>query len=41
MSAPDGPEQAPPPKLFTVVLFYLLAAGTVGMAAWALISILG
>jgi hypothetical protein len=41
MSAPDGPEQAPPPSLLTVVLFYLLAAGTVGMAAWALISILG
>lgn len=41
MSEPEGPDRAPPPRLLTLVLFYLLVAGTVGMAAWALISMLG
>ncbi len=39
--APDGPAQAPPAKPLTLVLFYLLVAGTLGMAVWALISIVG
>lgn len=33
-------QQAPPAKPLTLVLFYLLLAGTVGMAAWALVSII-
>lgn len=37
----DGPEEAPPAKPLTLVLFYLLVAGTVGMLVWALTSIIG
>ncbi len=40
-SEPDPLKQAPPAKPLTLVLFYLLAAGTVGMAVWALTSIIG
>jgi hypothetical protein len=36
-----GTEQAPPAKPLTLVLFYLLVAGTLGMAVWALTSIIG
>lgn len=39
--AADTSEQAPPAKPPTLVLFYLLVAGTVGMAVWALLSIIG
>ena len=40
-SGPESPEQAPPPRPLTLVLFYLLVAGTLGMAVWALLSIVG
>ncbi|CAN5816444.1 hypothetical protein BH23ACT4_BH23ACT4_05580 [soil metagenome] len=40
-SDPDPLEQAPRAKPLTLVLFYLLVAGTIGMAAWALISFIG
>ncbi|MEX0796969.1 MAG: hypothetical protein WD274_09770 [Acidimicrobiia bacterium] len=41
MSGPNGPEQPPSARPLTLVLFYLLIAGTVGMAVWALASIVG
>ncbi len=40
-SVPGPMSQAPPAKPLTLVLFYLLVAGTVGMAVWALTSIIG
>ncbi len=37
---PDIREQAPPAKPLTLMLFYLLVAGTIGMAVWAMISVI-